>query len=212
MYGRSSYSRTPYSSFRKGGTLNNYVLPITTGVYTLTGTSAGLLRSRLPLTATKGVYTLGGIAAGLYHGYPLTAVKGVYTLGGVAAALRKTSILTAVKGVYTLTGKPATLGHGYPLIAAKGTYALTGIAVNFRYFHLSAATGTYSISGIPANIFPTQPLNVDKLSAYKAANAPVIPGSDVRFFSGETRKIAEALETHREVMRKLELRLKAIGG
>jgi hypothetical protein len=212
MYGRLFFSRTPYSSFRKPGALNNYVLTAAQGSYTLTGKAAGLLHGYLPLTATKGVYTLSGLAAGLYHGYPLTATKGVYSLGGIAAGLRKTSILTATKGVYTLTGIAAGLAKQRPMAAATGAYALTGVAANFRYFHLSAAKGTYALSGVSANLFPTQPLNVDKLSAYKAANAPVIPGSDVRFFSAETRKIADALETHREVMRKLELRLKAIGG
>ena len=83
------------------------------------------------LPVTVGVFTLTGIAAILSKGYILVAVVGAFTLTGIAVAFNKVLSMVASVGSFTLTGITAILSRGLNFVVSVGSFILTGISAVF---------------------------------------------------------------------------------
>jgi ethanolamine transporter EutH len=102
-----------------GGT--TYTLSCDVGSYTLTGTDAALVASRV-IVCDVGSYTLTGTDAGLVHGYNLACDVGSYALTGIDATFVYSRVLVCDVGAYT--GIDATLTYNQ----AAGQWSVQGDA------------------------------------------------------------------------------------
>jgi hypothetical protein len=89
-----------------------YELNAEPGVFTVTGTAAGVLATRL-LNAEPGAFTVTGVDATFVYGQPgvysLSADPGSFTVTGAAATFLVTYVLNGESGSYSITGIDATL-------------------------------------------------------------------------------------------------------
>jgi len=97
-----------------------------------------VLSGAYTLNAETGIYTVTGNDATLLKGLVLNAENGSYTLTGNDATLVYNKLLNASSGSYSVTGADANLiytpGAGaYTLNAESGAYVLTGSDVTFAY-------------------------------------------------------------------------------
>lgn len=143
------------------------------GSYTLTGTAATFIRTRL-ITAGAGSYSLTGTAASLELGKELVAGASSYALTGTAATFIQDYLLTAdgssyvltgfdaffptptalsaESGIYEITGTPATFTLPKFILADAGSYTLTGSNVDLiNVFELIAGSGSYTLTGLSVN-------------------------------------------------------------
>lgn len=117
---------------------------------TFVATGAPALRD-MQVTASGSAYAISGSSATLTATHlPLTAATGTYVMTGQAAALISQSdkIMLGGTGAYTLTGVAATLSYpGRVLQCAPGTFAETGYTSGYQ------TTGRFSPNVVPTGGF-----------------------------------------------------------
>lgn len=155
--------------------------------YSVTGSSATLLRTYTPENAATGSYSFTGANATLSRGYVLSATAGSYTLSGnnetdiiargvfalpgnynitgIAAILAAQRNLNAQTGSYNITGNDINIIIARGLSASPGIYSITGNDVTtLRDIVLLAGPGSYSLNGIDATLIYT-PISSVELNA-----------------------------------------------
>lgn len=113
MLGFDALSALPFSALPEAGGATNYSISAQQGIYSLTGQSAILLRTKL-ITANNGIYALTGQSITLVRSRLLTATNGVYSLTGNSATITYTPVaisytITALNGVYSVSGRTADI-------------------------------------------------------------------------------------------------------
>ena len=92
------------------------------------------------LPVTVGVFALTGIAAILFRGVTLAVTVGVFALTGIAVTFNKVLSMIASVGTFTLTGITAILIKAIKLTVTVGSFILTGISAVF------SGTGSWKIT------------------------------------------------------------------
>lgn len=154
----------------------SYTLIADLGIYSVTGSAAGLKRG-LVAGATTGTYVITGTNQTLHlnRSLPAGVGAGSYVITGSPTTLNEGHKLQAVAGSYVITGANAGIGTGLRVGAGGGTYILTGTAAALKTAHtFSALSGTYLISGATAAFQLSH-----KVGA--TAGAYIINGSTVNF-------------------------------
>lgn len=129
---------------------STYTLTANGGAYSLTGTSASVLRSK-KIVSTGGAYSLTGASAILKKSKVIVSTGGSYTLTGANINMVKGRVMTAQGGAYSLTGVSAVLQRSKRIVASGGAYTLTGAnAVVSRNRKLIATGGVYTLTGTSA--------------------------------------------------------------
>jgi hypothetical protein len=126
-----------------------YALDAISGVYGLTGQTAGAVRGARA-KASGGVYSMAGQAAAATVGRRLVAATGSYGLTGKTAGLLKERRLSATKGAYLIAGQAVSAKRVLKLGAGAGSYSLAGQAAALaasKLWRIAADTGTYTLSG-----------------------------------------------------------------
>lgn len=117
--------------------LRTYIVPLAAGSYAVTGSDAALRQGSGVIIAGAGSYAVTGTAAALLRAAKIVAAPGSYALTGSAAALTRGSRIDAAAGSYVVTGAAAALVRALKVAAVTGSYTVTG----------TAATPTYSTGG-----------------------------------------------------------------
>ena len=160
-----SLSKAPYQILKpaidvtyifSGAASGSFTITADSGVYTITGTVAGIEKgSNLP--ADSGTYTYTGTAVDLPYGFRVQVDSGAYTYSGTTVSLTAGFNLAADSGSYTYTGTAATVARDGTLAANSGSYTYTGTDATLTFespgsFTLSANNGTYTYSGAAAGV------------------------------------------------------------
>ena len=140
-------------------------LTATPGSFTLTGTKATLLKSKV-LGAEPGSYVLSGQDATLGRILTLPADSGSYNVSGTSAALLRSLILSAGSGSYNVSGIDADLLRSLLLGCDPGSFVFTGQDVTFvlttaGVFVLTADGGSFAVTGQDADLLKSAILGAD---------------------------------------------------
>lgn len=134
------------------GTSGVYTLTAGSASYAVTGTAAGLARSRI-MAGASGSYALLGTAAAFAKGKRIAADTAAYAQTGTAAAFSRTRNMAAASAAYALTGTNAGLQRALKLVAGSASYAVIGTDAAFRLDRVLAAnTAGYALSGTDASL------------------------------------------------------------
>jgi len=130
--------------------LDAYILGVTNGIYTLTGSDVTFIKtsSGFTITSDSGTYVLTGTASGLLSARVLPGgpASGVYSLTGTAANLRATHLLIPDSGTYLVSGATLNLPAARLLALSAGGYTITGSTVTLlRPYLILASSGSYQI-------------------------------------------------------------------
>jgi arginine utilization protein RocB len=115
-----------------GGGPTSYTLTASTGTYTLTGVSAGILKSKV-VSANSGTYAYTGTAASILRSKRVVGASGSYSYTGVSASLLRSRVLVGNSGSYTLSGTSANILKSRLIVGIPGTYTYTGSTANIVY-------------------------------------------------------------------------------
>lgn len=137
------------------GALASRIVNASPGSYAVTGSVAGLIAARL-INAAPGSYVVTGDTAGLALERVLSADPGSYTITGIAATLQGPAVsfeIDAQPGSFTITGSAAGLIADRLLDASPGSYVVTGqLAGLIRDALISASPGSYTVTGDTAGL------------------------------------------------------------
>lgn len=141
-----------------GGGGPTYTLSATTGSFTFTGGSVGLITGR-KLSAATGAYTLTGNTTNLVYTpisgptYTLIAETGTFILTGGDSGLKAGRKLSAATGSFILTGSSAALLASRKISAVTGSFGITGATTGLIAARkLSAGTGVFTLTGYPVTL------------------------------------------------------------
>lgn len=113
----------------KGASAGGVSITAESGTYTYTGSSAGLLATRI-LQANSGSYNYTGTDINLLRGFTLSANSGSYAYSGANVDLIFTPVgsftLTADTGTYSYSGTDINFSRNHVIIASSGTYTYSG--------------------------------------------------------------------------------------
>jgi hypothetical protein len=149
----SARNPAPFPSLSSllGGT-SSYNLPITTGVYTITG---GNVEADYQMALVKGTYTFTGVAVGLKRGATLLMQPGSYGINGQAVQLRRGLTMAVGTGTYTIAGQAVQLVYSTAktIFLATGNYTISSVGIQFRRnYVLTCGPGSYVIGAQNLNL------------------------------------------------------------
>jgi len=132
---------------RVGPTATAYTMPLSAGIFTVTGQDVRLLYGRrLPLA--NGSFTLSGQDIALKFGRRLALSHGSFTLTGQNVTLRREYSLPISAGTFSLSGQAVTFLRGIRLPLGTGTFTLSGQDVGLRAGRrLPLSPGSFSLTG-----------------------------------------------------------------
>lgn len=162
-----SYTITGHTA----GLLDAHKLATAAGSYGITGRTS-TLTVNVPIAGAEGVYSITGIAGAFVHDREPIGVEGVYTITGKTATLTPSDVLVTAAGLYAITGHTAGLPEGHKLAGAAGSYGITGFSGSFfQPFTVVASAGNYAVTGAAGSLRWGHDL-VGSEGAYSITGAP----------------------------------------